>query len=42
MVITRWIAMHGGSLSLEQEPEGPWTKSFVIRLDIGECEKGVY
>ena len=36
------IAMHGGSLSLEQEPEGPWTKSFVIRLDIGECEKGVY
>lgn len=26
------IAMHGGTLTLEQGPEGPWAKSFVVCL----------
>lgn len=30
------IAMHGGSLRLEQEPAGIYTKSFVICLDMEE------
>ena len=33
------IAMHGGTLELEQEPEGPWTKSFIIRLNTEKYEK---
>lgn len=28
------IAMHGGSLSLSQEPVGPWTKSFILCLNL--------
>lgn len=35
------IAMHGGTLALEQGAKGPWAKSFVIRLYAEKYEKRV-